>query len=924
MSNVRQFLTGALALTLSLPLYAYANSAVDCEQFTTQQLTRIRYLSPEVTTPQICQPQTQSQSCNSSQLSGWSGNYHYLSCREVSGDEDTLPRMTISNLVYRGGFRLPGGSFGNSSHPTLSYSSGVMTYNPNNHSLFIAGHPRESGIAEFTIPNVSKASTIVEFLVGENLQPFTLVNDLDRIDTGVTNGFRINGLQLIDNQLIVNYMNNKASDNSLKQTSIVLTTPAQLSDSLIAGPYEIEGGTHASGWLTSIPPFWQAELGGTHISGKPGPLRTLRASYGPTAFSFNPQQDMLSAQMSGPVSSNKLLGFSFKNILQETERHSNLTNLSILLNQDGLNDLWTKDSQASFGVILPETSTYLTIGYSTVEGSTKPYYWLWDVNDLVLVKNGQKQASELLPYDHGQFNLPLAVGDRITGATFDNLTGSLYLALAEADQESNYVRPPLFFKYQLETFIDTYASCGETPHNEEVYRRRFQTATVPYGQSCTFERQIGVCQDGRVNEWSGTYLYGTCETLPEPLPPVNSENLVEMDILEYVGGFKIASTIFGDYYRATANFSHGIMAYNPENNSIFLTSHDTWSGIAEFEIPELVNSTNTEDFNKITESLQDFSQFNNTERVDTGIEDNFLYTGLTLIDNQLIANYVHSYSGNPQNTTIVIKNADDLANSDVKGPYQIKGRAHSAGWISKISDQKWQEQLGGSYLSGGSQYGVALNTRLSIGPAAFVINPVQDLLAAEPGYVDTFALLDFPLHYNYIFHPLYDKAVYGDVVKESSESIMYNLGNSDGIKPEKQLWNILSNAAYGFIVPGTDTYMTIGGMGGIDSIIKYKGTQSDGHECGGPCAEDPDDKHNYYWLWDLNDLAKVKSGEMLAYDVRPYSFGIFDMPVDTGRAVITGGSFDSINKLLYLSFAHGDRPSGDSHLPLFLAFKVNP
>ena len=54
------------------------------------------------------------------------------------------------------------------------------------------------------------------------------------------------------------------------------------------------------------------------------------------------------------------------------------------------------------------------------------------------------------------------------------------------------------------------------------------------------------------------------------------------------------------------------------------------------------------------------------------------------------------------------------------------------------------------------------------------------------------------------------------------------------------------------------------------------------------------------------------------------SFGIFDMPVDTGRAVITGGSFDSINKLLYLSFAHGDRPSGDSHLPLFLAFKVNP
>ena len=87
--------------------------------------------------------------------------------------------------------------------------------------------------------------------------------------------------------------------------------------------------------------------------------------------------------------------------------------------------------------------------------------------------------------------------------------------------------------------------------------------------------------------------------------------------------------------------------------------------------------------------------------------------------------------------------------------------------------------------------------------------------------------------------------------------------------PASPLWNFLSKARFGFIAPGTSTFVVLGETGGTRSGIGYKITQDNGNLCGGYCAYDHDDDDNAFWLFDVNDI-------LAADDVhlpRPYAFG---------------------------------------------------
>ena len=50
------------------------------------------------------------------------------------------------------------------------------------------------------------------------------------------------------------------------------------------------------------------------------------------------------------------------------------------------------------------------------------------------------------------------------------------------------------------------------------------------------------------------------------------------------------------------------------------------------------------------------------------------------------------------------------------------------------------------------------------------------------------------------------------------------------------IWNFLSEAVYGFIVPGTSTFAVFGSSGGVNSGIGYKLTQDNGNLCEGYCS----------------------------------------------------------------------------------------
>ncbi|WP_235296163.1 right-handed parallel beta-helix repeat-containing protein [Portibacter marinus] len=403
--------------------------------------------------------------------------------------------------------------------------------------------------------------------------------------------------------------------------------------------------------------------------------------------------------------------------------------------------------------------------------------------------------------------------------------------------------------------------------------------------------------------------------------------LIQISDLEFLGGFRIPGNEQGE---SNANYASGAIAYNSLNHSIFLVGHNHEDAIAEFAIPELKQTEIIDDLNLAT-FLQDFKQIlgsttnGNAQNLDQ-------ITGMHLIDGRLMVNVIEYYDapGDNSQTTLFVESPSNLASSLVTGYYHLADKAHAAGWISEIPES-WTAELGGQYLVGSSsKYPIA--SRHSIGPSAFVFDP-SSMTINTTQVISTISLLDFslatPLHANFSH---YDNAFYNLIEVNGETPSGHTFQDADATVGNNHIWTSESQASYGFIVPGTSSYLTLGSSGGHQSGIGYKATQNDGYLCGGPCPYHAEDYYNYYWLWDVNDLAKVKSGIMNPHDVRPYTYGQFTVPyqIDANKGSvefheISGGSFDPSSGILYLSISDGGTPSNSVYgrVPAIAAYRIN-
>jgi hypothetical protein len=200
----------------------------------------------------------------------------------------------------------------------------------------------------------------------------------------------------------------------------------------------------------------------------------------------------------------------------------------------------------------------------------------------------------------------------------------------------------------------------------------------------------------------------------------------------------------------------------------------------------------------------------------------------------------------------------------------------------------------------GNSSGIPIISRASVGPSAFVFNPRQ--IVGEPSQttpVSTIRLLDFSLA-----HPLHE-----DLSNQSRQN---------------RLWNHLSRAVFGVIVPGTRTYATFGHSGGNDSGIGYKIVQDNGQRTGGYSSYAVKDNYHYYWLWDVNDLVRVKAGELEPHAVRPYEYGIFETPFSETSDELGGGAFDPASGRIYLTVQKADRDQGRyANPPIVVAYRCD-
>ncbi|RZS93819.1 hypothetical protein [Aquimarina brevivitae] len=371
--------------------------------------------------------------------------------------------------------------------------------------------------------------------------------------------------------------------------------------------------------------------------------------------------------------------------------------------------------------------------------------------------------------------------------------------------------------------------------------------------------------------------------------PPNDPQLVTITDFQYQGAFRISSATFG---ASSSNYSSGPIAYNPDNHSLFIVGNEQVNAIAEFPIPELLDKATLAELNASEAPTQEFTTILNAVANPTGVDR---INGMLYKNGQLIINAEKWYdaSGTNENTTLVLRDANDLTNTTIDGYYQLNGAANAAGYLSYIPEE-WQASFNASYITGWSSVN-SIISRYSYGPSLFTFDE-NDVLntSASTGPINTNPFLNFSFaNGNHITPPSND--------------------------PGQDLWNYLSEGIYGFIIPGTRTFAVFGSSGGVDSGIGYKIIQDNGNECGGYCAYQAADYYNYYWFFDLDDILNAEN----VWDPRPYAYGRFSVPFDEqGEHSIIGATFDSGSGMLYLCLSKAGQMGTYDRPPLIVGYKI--
>lgn len=399
---------------------------------------------------------------------------------------------------------------------------------------------------------------------------------------------------------------------------------------------------------------------------------------------------------------------------------------------------------------------------------------------------------------------------------------------------------------------------------------------------------------------------------------VNSDKLLHIEDFNYIGWFRIPT---GHFWDSRTDYSDWRIAINSKKNSIYLSSHSHQNYLWEFPMANLVKSNNLSDLEITSGATQNFTDiFSRVDRWDiNAIWERIGW--MKMINWELMVHWYGYYdsSGNIDDTTLIIRNPNDLKNSNIDWFFKFEWATHLVDWISEVP-QEWKEKLGWNYISWWSSQ-KPIHSRSSMWPSAFVFNSWDVIWNNETWWdIDTQKLLDFNLSH-VIANNEKGWLPYSD--DWNGKWDWYNsTWNND-------MWTSSAGAVYWFIVPNTSTYAVFWNISMIDSGGWYKITQSNWNLCWGYCENDPLDHHNYYWFFDVNDLLEVKKWNKLPYEVKPYEYWRFHMPFDiknwwSSNKLMWSADYDSEKWILYFGLPGTDRLQWTYSVnPVIVAYKIS-
>lgn len=364
------------------------------------------------------------------------GSWTVLSEYAYAQAPGNLPLVQSSHLAYQGAFRVPQGS---TDQTSFNYGGTALAYNAANNSLFMVGHDWYQRTAEIRIPTIIKSSNISSLNRATFQQNFADATDGRAGQVG--SGPKIGGHLLSGGKLYTTaYV---YYDGSGSQTRSHFTSGTNLATSNDAqGPYQVGNWAGiVSGYMAEIPPEWQSLFGGPALTGNCCLSIISRTSLGPAASVFNPSD----VGVRTPVPATPVVHYDLNHPTLGGCGDSNAQYFNCTTEIKGVVFPRGTRSVLFFGRQGTGPMCYKDEGPVSCRGTggynAPPYryqVWAYDANDLLAVKNGQRNPWSITP-TIWSFSLPFegggSDGHNIGGAAYDPATQRIYLSQMCRDSE---------------------------------------------------------------------------------------------------------------------------------------------------------------------------------------------------------------------------------------------------------------------------------------------------------------------------------------------------------------------------------------------------------------------------------------------------------------------------------------------------------
>lgn len=342
--------------------------------------------------------------------------------------------------------------------------------------------------------------------------------------------------------------------------------------------------------------------------------------------------------------------------------------------------------------------------------------------------------------------------------------------------------------------------------------------------------------------------------------------LVQAADLVHLGSFTLPAVPGRDGQDGFA-YAHGIIAFNPAQQSLFVVGHDWYQQIAEVAIPEIGGVA------RVRQPLSDAFDGKLAE-INPRDPNSKKVGGIHVVGDSLLLTAYSDYDAeHSARASHFVRSVDLAAEDTVRGPIRVGslGIGFTAGYFTPVPEA-WHAALGGPVLNG--QCCLNIITRTSYGPSVSAVDPAAIL--PMKGTARAVALVAYP---------------------EGRAA----LGPWDGDYSDKTPFNGTSRVR-GVVLPqGTASVLFFGDQG--TGPFCY----GDGTTCRDPERTDQGNHAYPYraqvWAYNAHDLAAVHSGRRRAWDAKPYA--VFPLP-GVRRAAVGGATVDPTSGRIFVTEKHGD------------------